>query len=70
MKSSLPKALQFLAGKPMLEHVKQATLPLTAHQAIVVCSPGAQERIQKTNTFSGEGKRVFSKRGLSAPDML
>ena len=49
MKSSLPKALQFLAGKPMLEHVKQATLLLKADQTIVVCSPGTQEQIQKTN---------------------
>jgi len=51
MKSSLPKALQFLAGKSMLEHVKHATLPLTADQTVVVCAPGAQERIQKTNNF-------------------
>ena len=42
MKSSLPKALQFLAGKSMLEHVRHATLPLTADQTVVVCSPGAQ----------------------------
>ena len=55
MKSSLPKALQFLAGKSMLEHVRHATLPLTADQTVVVCAPGAQERIQKTNTASGEG---------------
>ena len=55
MKSSLPKALQFLAGKPMLEHVKQATLLLKADQTIVVCSPGTQEQIQKTNNSSGEG---------------
>ncbi len=63
MKSSLPKALQFLAGKPMLEHVKQATLLLKADQTIVVCSPDAQERIQKTNTSSGEGVMCVQQEG-------
>lgn len=63
MKSSLPKALQFLAGKSILEHVKHATLPLTADQTVVVCAPGAQERIQKTNTSSGEGVMCVQQEG-------
>ena len=38
MRSSLPKAMQFLAGKTMLEHVKHTADSLSSEQTIIVCS--------------------------------
>jgi len=48
MGSSLPKTMQFLAGKTMLEHVKLTTDSLSSEQTIVVCSPDAEKQIIKT----------------------
>jgi bifunctional UDP-N-acetylglucosamine pyrophosphorylase/glucosamine-1-phosphate N-acetyltransferase len=47
MSSNLPKAMQFLAGKTMLEHVKDTTDNLSCEQTIVVYSPGAEKHITK-----------------------
>ena len=48
MNSSLPKAMQFLAGKTMLEHIKNTTDTLSSEQTIIVCSPDAEKHITKT----------------------
>ena len=48
MGSNLPKTMQFLAGKTMLEHVKLTTDSLSSEQTIVVCSPDAEKQIIKT----------------------
>ena len=48
MGSSLPKTMQFLAGKTMLEHVKLTTDSLSSEQTIVVCSPDTENQIIKT----------------------
>jgi len=47
MSSNLPKAMQLLAGKTMLEHVKDTTDNLSCEQTIVVCSPSAEKHITK-----------------------
>ena len=47
MSSNLPKAMQLLAGKTMLEHVKDTTDNLSCEQTIVVYSPGAEKHITK-----------------------
>ena len=47
MSSNLPKAMQLLAGKTMLEHVKDTADNLSCEQTIVVCSPGAEKHITK-----------------------
>ena len=48
MSSGFPKAMQFLAGKTMLEHVKNTTDTLSSEQTIIVCSPDAEKHITKT----------------------
>jgi len=48
MGSSLPKTMQFLAGKTMLEHVKLTTDSLSSEQTIIVCSPNSEKQIIKT----------------------
>ncbi len=55
MNSSLPKAMQFLAGKTMLEHVKNTTDTLSSEQTIIVCSPDAEKHIAKTLGKPGQG---------------
>jgi len=47
MSSGLPKAMQFLAGQTMLEHVKHTADSLSSEQTIIVCSPGAEKQIIK-----------------------
>ena len=47
MSSSLPKAMQFLAGKTMLEHIKDAADAISSVQTIIVCSPDAEKHIAK-----------------------
>ena len=47
MNSSLPKAMQFLAGQTMLEHIKGTVDALPSEQIIIVCSPGAEKHITK-----------------------
>ena len=47
MRSNLPKAMQLLAGKTMLEHVKDTTDCLSSEQTIIVCSPSAEKHITK-----------------------
>ena len=47
MSSNFPKAMQILAGKPMLYHIKQATEGLSSEQTLVVCSPDAEKYIGK-----------------------
>ena len=48
MSSGLPKAMQFLAGQTMLEHIKHTADSLSSEQTIIVCSPGAEKQIIKT----------------------
>ena len=48
MNSSLPKAMQFLAGKTMLEHIKDTADAISSEQTIIVCSPDAEKHISKT----------------------
>ena len=48
MSSSLPKAMQFLAGKTMLEHIKDTADTISSEQTIIVCSPDAEKYISKT----------------------
>ena len=48
MSSSLPKAMQFLAGKTMLEHIKNTADAISSEQTIIVCSPDAEKYISKT----------------------
>ena len=48
MSSGLPKAMQFLAGQTMLEHVKHTADSLSSEQTIIVCSPGAEKQMVKT----------------------
>ena len=48
MRSSLPKAMQFLAGQTMLEHVKHTADSLSSEQTIIVCSPDAEKHIANT----------------------
>ena len=50
MSSNLPKSLQFLAGKTMLGHIKQAIRGLEIDQTIIVCSPNEEERIKKADS--------------------
>ena len=57
MSSSFPKAMQILAGKPMLGHIKQATETLSSEQIIVVCSPDAEKQI--TKTLGGEDQSLI-----------
>ena len=47
MRSGLPKAMQFLAGQTMLEHVKHTADSLSSEQTIIVCSPDAEKHIVK-----------------------
>jgi bifunctional UDP-N-acetylglucosamine pyrophosphorylase / glucosamine-1-phosphate N-acetyltransferase len=47
MKSSRPKPLHRLCGKPMIGHVLDAVIPVGVHRAIVVVGHGA-ERVMKT----------------------
>ncbi len=47
MSSSLPKAMQFLAGKTMLEHIKDTADAISSVQTIIVCSPDAEKHISK-----------------------
>ena len=47
MGSSLPKAMQFLAGKAMLEHIKDTVDAISSEQTIIVCSPDAEKHISK-----------------------
>ena len=48
MNSSLPKAMQFLAGQTMLEHIKDTVDALPSEQTIIICSPDAEKHITKT----------------------
>jgi len=47
MKSSLPKVLHTLGGKPMVWHVLQQTLPLQLSQTAVVVSPSHDKAIRE-----------------------
>ena len=47
MGSSLPKAMQPLAGKTMLEHIKETADTIPSEQTIIVCSPDAEKYISK-----------------------
>ena len=48
MNSSLPKAMQFLAGQTMLEHIKGTVDALPSEQTIIVCSSDAEKHVTKT----------------------
>ncbi len=48
MSSSLPKAMQFLAGKTMLEHIKDTADAISSEQTIIVCSPDAEKHMAQT----------------------
>ena len=52
MKSALPKVLQKLAGRPLLQHVLDRTAPLHASQRIIITGHGA-EQVEAAMAASG-----------------
>ncbi len=50
MGSSLPKSLQPIAGKVMLQHLIDAIIPIDPNQTIIICSPEHQQQIENAIT--------------------
>ena len=70
MSSSKPKALQTLAGKPMLSHVLTQVEKTKPDQTIVVHSPGHRDLVKNVATNSSEIKLVAQEKPLGTGDAV
>ena len=59
MKSSLPKSLQPIAGKAMLQHLIDATIPINPNQTIIIYSPEHQQQIENTARLNNNKELLF-----------
>ena len=59
MRSSLPKSLQPIAGKAMLQHLIDATIPINPNQTIIIYSPEHQQQIENTVTLDNNKELLF-----------
>ena len=59
MRSSLPKSLQPIAGKAMLQHLIDATIPINPNQTIIIYSPEHQQEIENTVIFNNNKELLF-----------
>ena len=59
MRSSLPKSLQPIAGKAMLQHLIDAIIPIDPNQTIIVCSPEHQQQIENAITHDDNKELLF-----------
>ena len=70
MSSNKPKALQTLAGKPMLSHVLSEVEKIKPDQTIVVHSPSHTELIKNTATNFSKTKLIAQEQPLGTGDAL
>ena len=70
MSSNKPKALQTLAGKPMLSHVLSEVEKIKPDQTIVVHSPGHTDLIKNAATNFSKTKLVAQEQPLGTGDAL
>ena len=70
MSSNKPKALQTLAGKPMLSHVLSEVEKIKPDQTIVVHSPSHTDLIKNTATNFSKTKLVAQEQPLGTGDAL
>ena len=70
MSSNKPKALQTLAGKPMLSHVLSEVEKIKPDQTIVVHSPSYTDLIKNTATNFSKTKFVAQEQPLGTGDAL
>jgi len=68
MSSSKPKALQTLAGKPMLSHILLEVEKTKPDQTIVVHSPGHRDLVKNVTTNFSEIKLVAQEKPLGTGD--
>jgi len=59
MGSSLPKSLQPIAGKVMLQHLIDAIIPIDPNQTIIICSPEHQQQIENAITHDDNKELLF-----------
>jgi bifunctional UDP-N-acetylglucosamine pyrophosphorylase/glucosamine-1-phosphate N-acetyltransferase len=55
MRSKIPKVLQRLAGRPLLQHVVETAADLQARNVVVITGHGAMEVEAATSAFTGAG---------------
>lgn len=64
MKSSLPKVMHEIAGKPLIVHVLSAIAPLSAEKTVIVIAPGMEPVKQAVSAVSANAKFVIQNEQL------